>query len=68
MMVSAYSRERPLLNELKEKAKTARQALDNEVSRKILEIRNEGKEMRDEVASLKKKVAEIVNELTKDRE
>lgn len=60
--------ERPLLKELKEKAKTARQALDNEVSRKILEIRNEGKEMRDEVASLKKKVAEIVNELTKDRE
>lgn len=59
--------ERPRLEELKKKAEAERKAHQDQIDAQISEIRNDRKDLRDEVATLKKRDGEIINELTKDR-
>lgn len=59
--------ETPKLNTLQEKAKAEKKAHQDKINAEINAIQDEGKELRNEVAELKKRSDEITNELTKDR-
>lgn len=60
--------ERPKLESLKKIADDEKTIHHQKVDAQIAAIKEEGKELREEVAKLKKRSDEITAELTKDRE
>lgn len=60
--------ERPKLESLKKIADDEKMIHQQKVDAQIAAIKEEGKELREEVAKLKKRSDEITVELTKDRE
>jgi hypothetical protein len=59
--------EHPKLDALRKKADTEKKAHQDKFNAEINAVKGEGKELRDEVADLKKRSDEITKELTKDR-
>ena len=59
--------ERPKMDALRKKAEAEKKAHKDQFNKKINTLKDEGKELRDEVASLKKRSDKITEELTKDR-
>lgn len=59
--------EKPRLEELKKKAAEEKKRHQDKIDAQIAEIKNERKDLRDEVAKLSKRDSEITIELTKDR-
>lgn len=59
--------ENPKLESLQKKADAEKKAYQDKLNAEINVVKGEGKELRDEVANLKKRSDEITKELTKDR-
>ena len=59
--------ENPKLESLQKKATAEKKAHQDKFNAEINVVKGEGKELRDEVANLKKRSDEITKELTKDR-